>query len=143
MFGALPTCKFLVTSIRMLWETRHCQCLCVSDFLSSIYIVLTFLAPSIFGRDLTEQVRADSKYEERQVPVIVEKCIEAVEARGELSLVTLAMCILIRSKHWNMKEFIEKLEAQVNRNPSLRCLNEGTIPLSIFAMLINSTISAA
>jgi Rho-type GTPase-activating protein 1/2 len=41
----------------------------------------------MFGRDLTEQVRADSKYEERQVPVIVEKCIEAVEARGELPLV--------------------------------------------------------
>jgi hypothetical protein len=40
----------------------------------------------MFGRDLTEQVRADSKYEERQVPVIVEKCIEAVEARGELPL---------------------------------------------------------
>ena len=41
----------------------------------------------MFGRDLTEQVRADSKYEERQVPVIVEKCIEAVETRGELPLV--------------------------------------------------------
>jgi hypothetical protein len=41
----------------------------------------------MFGRDLTEQVRADSKYEERQVPVIVEKCIEAVEARGELFFV--------------------------------------------------------
>jgi hypothetical protein len=36
----------------------------------------------MFGRDLTEQVRADSKYEERQVPVIVEKCIEAVETRA-------------------------------------------------------------
>jgi len=41
----------------------------------------------MFGRDLTEQVRADSEDEERQVPVIVEKCIEAVEARGELPLV--------------------------------------------------------
>jgi len=40
------------------------------------------LPSSMFGRDLTEQVCADSKDEERQVPVIVEKCIEAVEARA-------------------------------------------------------------
>ncbi|KAF9049694.1 hypothetical protein BJ165DRAFT_1525038 [Panaeolus papilionaceus] len=40
------------------------------------------LPPSMFGRDLIEQVRSDSKEEERQVPVIVEKCIEAVEARA-------------------------------------------------------------
>ncbi|KAF8161043.1 hypothetical protein B0H34DRAFT_699173 [Crassisporium funariophilum] len=40
------------------------------------------LPPSMFGRDLTEQVRADSTDEERQIPVIVEKCIEAVEARA-------------------------------------------------------------
>ncbi|KDR75947.1 hypothetical protein GALMADRAFT_248760 [Galerina marginata CBS 339.88] len=40
------------------------------------------LPPSMFGRDLTEQVLADSKGEERQVPVIVEKCIEAVEERA-------------------------------------------------------------
>ncbi|KAG6917422.1 hypothetical protein DXG01_002507 [Tephrocybe rancida] len=37
-------------------------------------------APSMFGRDLIEQVQADSRGEERQVPVIVEKCIQAVEA---------------------------------------------------------------
>jgi hypothetical protein len=36
--------------------------------------------PSMFGRDLTEQVHADSRHGERQVPVIVEKCIDAVEA---------------------------------------------------------------
>lgn len=40
-------------------------------------------APSLFGRDLAEQVRADSKDGERQVPVIVEKCIDAVEALGK------------------------------------------------------------
>jgi hypothetical protein len=39
-------------------------------------------APSMFGRDLGEQVRADSKDVERQVPVLVEKCIQAVEIRG-------------------------------------------------------------
>ncbi|GJE94429.1 RhoGAP-domain-containing protein [Phanerochaete sordida] len=35
--------------------------------------------PSMFGRDLTEQVRADSKDEDRVIPVIVEKCIDAVD----------------------------------------------------------------
>lgn len=39
----------------------------------------------MFGKALTAQVLADSKEEERQVPVIVEKCIEAVEQRGPLS----------------------------------------------------------
>ncbi|KIK67054.1 hypothetical protein GYMLUDRAFT_238398 [Collybiopsis luxurians FD-317 M1] len=38
------------------------------------------LPPSMFGRDLIEQVRADGKGGPRKVPVIVEKCIEAVEA---------------------------------------------------------------
>ncbi|TBU61671.1 RhoGAP-domain-containing protein [Dichomitus squalens] len=37
------------------------------------------LPPSMFGRDLIEQVHADSKDEERMVPVIVEKCIDAVD----------------------------------------------------------------
>jgi len=36
----------------------------------------------MFGRDLGEQVRTDSKDVERQVPIIVEKCIQAVEFRG-------------------------------------------------------------
>lgn len=36
----------------------------------------------MFGRDLTEQVRADSRDYERLVPIIVEKCIEAVDALG-------------------------------------------------------------
>ncbi|KAI0355591.1 RhoGAP-domain-containing protein [Trametes cingulata] len=37
------------------------------------------LPPSMFGRDLIEQVRADSKEEPRVIPVIVEKCIDAVD----------------------------------------------------------------
>jgi len=45
-------------------------------------------APSMFGRDLTDQVRADTQGSDRMVPVIVEKCIEAVEASGMFSLVT-------------------------------------------------------
>lgn len=36
----------------------------------------------MFGRDLIEQVRADAKGVERYVPVIVEKCIDAVDALG-------------------------------------------------------------
>ncbi|KAI6121821.1 RhoGAP-domain-containing protein [Pisolithus sp. B1] len=36
--------------------------------------------PTMFGRDLVEQVKSDCRWGERKVPVIVEKCIEAVEA---------------------------------------------------------------
>lgn len=41
-------------------------------------------APSMFGRDLVEQVRADAAFrgQDRAVPVIVEKCIQAVEVLG-------------------------------------------------------------
>ena len=38
--------------------------------------------PSMFGRDLAEQIKSDSKEEIRTVPVIVEKCISAVDALG-------------------------------------------------------------
>ncbi|KAL6305221.1 hypothetical protein BKA93DRAFT_237913 [Sparassis latifolia] len=38
------------------------------------------LHPSIFGRDLIEQVRFDSREDPRSIPVIVEKCIDAVDA---------------------------------------------------------------
>ncbi|CAL1706632.1 unnamed protein product [Somion occarium] len=38
--------------------------------------------PSLFGRDLTEQVKADWKDEQNFVPVIVEKCIDAVDLLG-------------------------------------------------------------
>lgn len=40
------------------------------------------LPPSLFGRDLVEQVRADGGEQERYIPVIVEKCINAVEKSG-------------------------------------------------------------
>jgi hypothetical protein len=43
-----------------------------------------FPEPSVFGRELTEQVRADARSTDRMVPLIVEKCIAAVEATGEL-----------------------------------------------------------
>ena len=38
--------------------------------------------PAMFGRELFEQVQADSQGDDRQVPIIVEKCIQAVEAVG-------------------------------------------------------------
>lgn len=41
---------------------------------------ITQAPPSLFGRDLVEQVKSDLKWGERRVPVIVEKCIDAVEA---------------------------------------------------------------
>ena len=37
----------------------------------------------MFGRDLVEQVQADSKDEHRMIPVIVEKCIDAVDSIGK------------------------------------------------------------
>ena len=36
----------------------------------------------MFGRDLVEQVRADSRDDHLFVPVIVEKCIDAVDNIG-------------------------------------------------------------
>ena len=36
----------------------------------------------MFGRDLIEQIRADSRGGDRMVPVIVEKCIDAVDYIG-------------------------------------------------------------
>ncbi|KAG1751447.1 RhoGAP-domain-containing protein [Suillus paluster] len=42
--------------------------------------VITQPPPSMFGRSLVEQVKSDSKWGERRVPIIVEKCIDAVEA---------------------------------------------------------------
>lgn len=36
----------------------------------------------MFGRDLAEQVRAESKEQERLVPIVVEKCIDAVDTLG-------------------------------------------------------------
>ena len=46
------------------------------------WLFLTAAAPSMFGRDLIEQVRADSRDDHRFVPVIVEKCIDAVDNIG-------------------------------------------------------------
>lgn len=37
----------------------------------------------MFGRDLTEQVAYENRGDERAVPIIVEKCIEAVETLGK------------------------------------------------------------
>lgn len=47
----------------------------------------------MFGRDLTEQVRADDRGTGRTVPVIVEKCLEAVEALGELTSISDLICV--------------------------------------------------
>lgn len=53
--------------------------------LKSISLML-YLAPSMFGRNLIEQVQADSQDDEREVPILVEKCIRAVEDRGKFWL---------------------------------------------------------
>ncbi|EKM80911.1 hypothetical protein AGABI1DRAFT_119462 [Agaricus bisporus var. burnettii JB137-S8] len=38
------------------------------------------LPPSMFGRDLIEQAQYDGRGDDRQVPILVEKCVQAVEA---------------------------------------------------------------
>lgn len=45
------------------------------------------IVPTVFGRELIEQVRTDSVSEHRDVPLIVEKCILAVEYSGTFSSV--------------------------------------------------------
>jgi len=50
----------------------------------------------MFGRELTEQVRADARPNDKMVPLIVETCISAVETSGESHSSGLA-----NSRHWN------------------------------------------
>ncbi|KAK0461357.1 uncharacterized protein EV420DRAFT_1640837 [Desarmillaria tabescens] len=57
---------------------NHVQVLCTQQ--SSNRDDSQILPHSMFGRDLIEQVYADAKGSSRQVPVIVDKCIEAVDA---------------------------------------------------------------
>lgn len=52
-----------------------------------------FTAPSMFGRDLIEQVHADANGGDRTIPVIVEKCIDAVEALGMILPQRVFACI--------------------------------------------------
>ena len=58
------------------------QLVCRSGFTSCFIAQLCLSAQSMFGRDLVEQVNADAKGSDRFIPVIVEKCIEAVETLG-------------------------------------------------------------
>lgn len=44
---------------------------------------MMIVVPSMFGRDLIEQVRADWRDEQHYIPVIVEKCIDAVDLLGK------------------------------------------------------------
>ncbi|KAF5385915.1 hypothetical protein D9615_002478 [Tricholomella constricta] len=82
MWGSQLRCTACPTSIHVRC-VAHVQTSCVQQQ-QSVNTQLDFphapLQPSMFGRDLVEQVDADSRGEARQVPVIVEKCIQAVEA---------------------------------------------------------------
>ena len=71
----------------LILDENETNCLGVY-FFGLVWFGLVFLAPSMFGRDLIEQVRDDSKNSESLffVPVIVTKCIEAVEANGECGI---------------------------------------------------------
>jgi len=62
---------------RMGMSCHVCDIFAIS--LSRTHHAMT-IVPSMFGRELVEQVRSDSRWGERRVPIIVEKCIEAVDA---------------------------------------------------------------
>ncbi|KAH8107975.1 RhoGAP-domain-containing protein [Cristinia sonorae] len=60
----------------------HLQCTHPGDILPLPVSNPPSMIPSMFGRDLAEQVRADSKDGQRFVPMIVDKCIDAVDFHG-------------------------------------------------------------
>ncbi|RDB16810.1 putative Rho-type GTPase-activating protein 3 [Hypsizygus marmoreus] len=80
MWGSQLRCTACPTSIHVRCVT-HIQTPCAQQ--NSVVepeSPPTPLPPSMFGRDLVEQVHADCNDDEHQVPVIVEKCIDAVES---------------------------------------------------------------
>ncbi|KAG6868110.1 hypothetical protein C0993_007521 [Termitomyces sp. T159_Od127] len=81
MWGSQLRCTVCPTSIHVRC-VNHLQTSCIQQQVSNIPPELPSapLLPSMFGRDLIEQAHADARGEDLQVPVIVEKCIEAVEA---------------------------------------------------------------
>ncbi|KAG6862218.1 hypothetical protein C0995_002148 [Termitomyces sp. Mi166 len=81
MWGSQLRCTVCPISIHVRC-IAHLQTPCIQQQVFSTQSELppAPLPPSMFGRDLAEQVYADARGEDRQVPVIVEKCIQAVEA---------------------------------------------------------------
>ncbi len=78
--------------------------------LYKIFSYATDKVPSVFGRDLIEQVQNDGRGDDRQVPIIVEKCIQAVEATGMIDVpFNCQNQANILCKHWNMKVSIARL----------------------------------
>jgi len=82
--------------------------------------------PSMFGRDLIEQVQADSKGEHRFVPVIVEKCIEAVEILGMLSQTKARDSSTDFSQLWITKASTARLAALASQRQSSSFLSGAT-----------------
>ncbi|KZT21386.1 RhoGAP-domain-containing protein [Neolentinus lepideus HHB14362 ss-1] len=79
MFGSQHRCSMCNISVhpRCL---NHVQTSCTPKASEEPITQIAPLPPSMFGRDLIEQVQADSSDDERRVPIIVEKCIDAVDA---------------------------------------------------------------
>ncbi|KAI5121576.1 hypothetical protein M0805_000755 [Coniferiporia weirii] len=79
MWGSQVRCSAcnLAVHVRCVGQV---QTSCTHDGASEDHLPAGPPPPSMFGRDLIEQVREDSKTSELFVPIIVEKCIEAVEA---------------------------------------------------------------
>lgn len=102
-------------------------------------------APSMFGRDLIEQVRADGRGGPRNVPVIVEKCIEAVEELGMFHMIATKSRYLMKHdicQQWTMKAYTEKLADRVSHEQSLNSSSAETTTRSIYGIRTNSTIFA-
>lgn len=100
----------------------------------------------MFGRDLVEQVHADARGSGRNIPVIVEKCLQAVEASGEsMSVLYVGTCFFDKFARQvsTMKASIVKLVVLGSPKPSLSCLSVETTTLSIFWTERRSTISLA
>lgn len=93
-------------------------------------------APSMFGRPLREQIAADGQ----PIPVIVSKCIEAVEAQGKSERMHTGLRLIL-PQLWITKEFIGRQEARVCPNSLHSCSREVNTTLSTFKTRIGSTTS--
>jgi Rho-type GTPase-activating protein 1/2 len=113
------------------------------SLLSGTAMPLTIiLAPSMFGRDLTEQAQADAKGGPRTVPVIVEKCIAAVEELGVFIGWTPELQHLTILQPWITKAFIVKRVVPASPRRSLNSSRKGITTRSTFWTATVSTIFA-
>lgn len=81
LWGSQVRCQGCHMSIHPRCQ-QHVQVVCSPQSSRRDEGTAVALQPSMFGRELTEQVRADSRVSDKMTPLLVEKCIEAVEANA-------------------------------------------------------------